>query len=316
MKKASTWHRAILVLPMLVIGSVSTAAADPGLLLVAHGSPRPEWNEPVLDLGRRVAEEALKGGRFKVVRTAMLEAAQPNIPTAVAELEAAGCDRIVAVPLFIAPSGHSLYDVPAALGILSSPEMNASLAAEGLKAARPKVPVVLTQTLDEGHLLPDYACQQVRSLSRSPTDEAVVVLVHGDSEHQPHIDRLLRRVATRCCGETGIRDGDWAYVGVGQEYTTNGVAAIRAAAGRKPRVLVVGLYLSSTAKSFHERALQTWRQQQPGYDPFHGKDVVFSEAALVDQLGLVQWIIEAAKAALPDAPRNAGSPARATEHTP
>jgi sirohydrochlorin ferrochelatase len=83
---------------VLLVAISSSACADPGLLLVAHGSPSPEWNRPVLDLGTRVAEEVAKRGGFKAVRTALLEAAQPDVPTAVAELESAGCDRIIAVP--------------------------------------------------------------------------------------------------------------------------------------------------------------------------------------------------------------------------
>ena len=287
-----------LALMVAVGGAASPAPADPGLLLVAHGSPSPEWNRPVLDFGRRVAEEVEKSGRFKAVRTAMLEAAQPDIPTAVAELESAGCDRIVAVPLFVAPTGHTHFDVPAMLGIYSSPRTAAVLSQEGAKAARPRVPIVLTQTMSEGEVLRKYALDQVRKLSKSPKDEAIVLLAHGDAEHQLLADRLMRQVATCCCGTAGIGYGDWAYIGVGQEYLTHGVAAIKTALEHKKRVLVVGLYVSSNASRIHQRCVATMRQRGSGTDLFAGSDVVMSDDAIVTQPEFLRWVLDAAHAAL------------------
>ena len=158
------------MLPLMVVlgGARSQAIADPGLLLIAHGSPNAEWNKPLLDFGRRAAEEAGKGGRFKAVRTAMLEAAKPDVPTAVAELEAAGCDRIVAVPLFVAASGHTHFDVPAALGLYWSETTAAALAAEGAKPARPKVPITRSPPTRTKVSMPACASTKGRSSARSP----------------------------------------------------------------------------------------------------------------------------------------------------
>ena len=47
--------------------------AQPGLLLIAHGSPSEAWNKPVLDLGKKVEALASTEGKFKAVRTAFLE---------------------------------------------------------------------------------------------------------------------------------------------------------------------------------------------------------------------------------------------------
>jgi hypothetical protein len=307
---------AVAITSALVTASVP-ASADPGLLLVAHGSPSASWNKPVLDFGSRVAEQVRKHGRFQAVRTAMLEAAQPDVPTAVAELEAAGCDRIIAVPLFVAPSGHTHFDVPAVLGLYTSPRAVAALAEERAQAARPRVPIMLTQTMSEGDVLQEYASAQVRKLSRSPRDEALVILAHGDPEHHLLVDRLMRRVTTHCCGAAGIGYGDWAYVGVGQEYPTHGMAAIQSALQKKQRVLVVGLYLASSAQRIHQRSAATvhdmTHQRQPDAPQFHGRDVVFSSEPIVEHPGLLRWVESAANAALgtprtqSDAPSNRGA---------
>jgi len=286
-----------LALTTLLAQTGPQASADPGLLLIAHGSPSPEWNKPVLDFGARVAEEARKTGRFRAVRTAMLEAVKPDVPSAVAELESAGCDRIVAVPLFVAPSGHTHFDVPAVLGIYRSEKTDAVLAAEGVKPARPKVPVVLAPTLLESGVLRAYVLDQVRKLSRSPKDEAIVLLAHGDAEHHLLVDRMIREVATHCCGETGIRHADWAYIGVGQEYPTQGVGAIRSALEHKKRVLVVGLYVSTCAAKIHRRSVGARPRATPASDPLEGKDVVFSDESILAHPELLRWVLKIAEAA-------------------
>ncbi len=301
MKTAFRIALSLVALAAAWLGQGSRAGADPGLLLVAHGSPSPAWNQPVLEFGRRAADELLRQGRFKAVRLAMLEAAQPDVPTALAELEAAGCTRIVAVPLFVAPSGHTHFDVPAVLGLYTSPRTAATLAAEQAHAARPKVPVTLTQTMCEGDLLEQYAADQVRKLSQRPKDEALVILVHGDPEHHLLIDRRMRQIATYCCGTTGIAYGDWAYIGVGQEYPTQGLAAIHSALEKKGRVLVVGLYLGSSAQQIHERSAamaHRLAQHQPDMPSIHERDVAFSREPILSYAGLLDWVQSTANAAL------------------
>lgn len=295
-------HLVAVALTVVVESAASTAWADPGLLLIAHGAPRPEWNAPVLEFGRKVAEEAKRTGRFKAVRTAMLEAVQPDVPTSVAELETEGCDRIVAVPLFIAPTGHTLFDVPAVLGNYSSPEIKAALAKEGGAVARSKVPITLTQTLDEA-VLSSYALDQVRKLSNSPADEAIVLLAHGDEDHHRLVDGLLRRIATYCCGRAGIDYGDWAYVEVGQSYLKEGVPAIMKAAAQKKRVLVVGLYVSSSAMSIHQRGTKGLHSTPPAIARFFkGHEVAFSKEGVVAHPDALGWVLKAAQSALEPPP--------------
>jgi len=275
--------------------AVSLAAADPGLLLVAHGSPSAEWNKPVIEFGRRAAAEIKKDGRFKAVRIAMLEAAQPNVPTAIAELESEGCDRIVAVPLFVAPSGHTHFDVPAVLGIYSSPTVAATLASEGVKPAKPKVPIILTNTLSDGDVLQKYALAEVRKLSKTPQEEAIVILVHGDPEHQLLVERMLRHVTTYCCGEAGISYGDWVSIGMGQDYQAETAPVIKAALEHKKRVLIVGLYLSTTASAIQQLSAKAANPHHPPL-PFSQQTVALSDAAVVDHPELLlRWISETTK---------------------
>jgi len=297
----------LLIYGALTMGT-GTARAEPGLLLIAHGAPRAEWNQPVLQFGAQVAEKVRASGRYRAVRTALMEFAQPDVPTAVAELEAAGCDRIVAVPLFVMPSGHTHFDVPAVLGIYTSTQTAATMAAEGARAAQPRVPILLTATMAEGLLLEEYALHQVRALSQKPQEESLVVLAHGDEEHHAMIERTLRRVTSHCCGQSGISYADWACVGVGQEFAARGVPAITRAAEARKRVLVVGLYLGSSAADISRRGRTNSQHGGVRPDPFEGQPVAFSTIPLVAYPGLLDWSVDAARRALEAPP--AAAPAR------
>jgi hypothetical protein len=272
------------------------ASGDPGLLIVAHGSSSAAWNEPVLQLEKKIGEKLRPGGAFREVRTAFLEFAEPDVPTRVKELEQAGCDRIVAVPLFIAPSGHSHFDVPAVLGVYDSPSIRESIAEEGGTVAVPKVPVVLTGTMAEGDCLDAFALEEVRALSKAPKDEGIVFLLHGDGGHSGLIEDMMRRIGTRCCGEAGIGYADWASIAVGQEYAERGIPAIQSALERKKRVLVIGLYVSTSAKRIHEQAMQGLRDHagRPQADPFKDRDVAFSDRALISSPAMLQWVVDSA----------------------
>lgn len=277
-----------LVLPV----NQGSAMGQTGVLLIAHGSPSPQWNRPVLELGVQAGQRIAGKSGVKAVRMAMLESAEPSVDAAVRELEAAGCRQIVAVPLFIAASEHTLVDVPAALGIYWSPSVAAAMRSEGLVPARTNVPIMLTAPLSEGSLLETYVLRQVQELSKSPRDEAIVLLAHGDPDHQPQIERLLRRIVTHACGRVGVDYGDWACVGVGQEYGAQGIPAIQRAAEAKDRVLVVGLYLGLSAEKLHQR----WLAQASHHgasketNPLDGRDVVFSKLPLVECPELLDWI--------------------------
>lgn len=76
------------------------------LLLMAHGSPRPEANEDVL----RVAE--LLRERFPIVVVGYLDCNEPDIPAAIDQCVAAGATSIAAVPYLLHSGRHFLIDLP------------------------------------------------------------------------------------------------------------------------------------------------------------------------------------------------------------
>lgn len=81
------------------------------LLIMAHGSPRPEANDDI----RAVAEVVRERGIFALVTIGYLDCNAPDIDTAIDEAVAAGARSITAVPYFLHTGKHLLRDLPAAL---------------------------------------------------------------------------------------------------------------------------------------------------------------------------------------------------------
>jgi protoheme ferro-lyase len=274
----------------------------PGLLIIAHGAPMSFWNAPVLSLGKKVAELNKKENAFHAVYTSLLEFTQPDIATGVEFLEKAGCDHIIAVPLFIAPSSHTHFDLPAALGIYTSPEIRKILKSEGARIACPKIPVTVTQTLDAGNILDQFALSEFKRLSKDPENEALVLLSHGCPDHEKLVEQMMRRVMTFCLGKTAISRGDWGYCEMGQNYGTEVLPILARAAAAKKRVIVVTLYVSSSAKSVHKRAMKGMKgpMGMKFENPLKGHDIVFSDRGFVTFPSAASWVLDMGKSAISD----------------
>ena len=78
--------------------------AKTALVVIAHGSPSESWNQQVLALESRLSQMELPG--IDYTRVALMEFAQPDIPSVIRDCELQQIDTVFALPLFIAPSGR------------------------------------------------------------------------------------------------------------------------------------------------------------------------------------------------------------------
>jgi len=62
-----------------------------------------------------------------------MEFTEPSIASVIKDFEEKGITKVFALPLFIAPSGHSIYDIPTILGLYFDKEMIDELKDEGIK---------------------------------------------------------------------------------------------------------------------------------------------------------------------------------------
>ncbi len=276
-----------------------------GLLIVAHGSPSGEWNKPVADLEQAVKKGLGPDSGFSVVRVVFMEFSQPSVADGVKECELAGCRRIIAVPLLIAPSSHSLWDIPALLGLYGNAAMEEELIKEGARIIRSDLPITLTATIEDSGLIERIMLKRVAELSKDPNNEAIVLLAHGDDVTSPLWDKLMRRTTTFICGRMGISYGDWIYAGVGQSYD-KAVSAIARAGEYRKRIIVAGAYLSMGVDTMHARWLKQFHSASgatPGPEnPLKDLDVVLCEAGVLPDPSVSQWIVDVSKGELARTP--------------
>ncbi|NMC21832.1 MAG: hypothetical protein GYA33_15590 [Thermogutta sp.] len=286
----------------LVLATYGMVMANPrpvigqtGVVVIAHGSPSPRWNRAVADAVEKVQEQLAEEPGVGGTRLAYLEAVRPGIADAVSELTADGCRRIVAVPMFIAASGHVLYDIPVVLGVLHDPAVAQTLQEEGITLVSPTVPITLTPPLSEGRCLDAYAVAEAKRLSQDPKREAVLLLLHGDDDFRPKLDRLAQRVIHSVQREVGVSSGDWCYIGTGHHYGSGAVPKIKQAAAEGRRVLVVALFAATSARQLHEGWVQ---KEAGGNDPFQGPDVAFSDRILTEHPALIDDLLAFARGAV------------------
>ena len=90
-----------------------TALTDPrsALLVLVHGTPRPESNGPIW----QVVEEVRSRGVYPIVEVGFMECNEPGIPAAIASCVEQGAQKIVAVPYFLHTGNHVADDLPTAI---------------------------------------------------------------------------------------------------------------------------------------------------------------------------------------------------------
>jgi sirohydrochlorin ferrochelatase len=81
-----------------------------GIIIVDHGSRRPESNELLEQLVKLFAQRFKE--RYAIVEPAHMEIAEPSIATAYARCAQRGAQRIAVIPYFLGPGKHWTEDIP------------------------------------------------------------------------------------------------------------------------------------------------------------------------------------------------------------
>lgn len=80
------------------------------LLIVAHGSRRPESNDEIRALAQKAAARA--GDAYAHVGSAFLELAEPSIPDGIQHCIDQGATDVTIMPFFLSAGRHVVTDVP------------------------------------------------------------------------------------------------------------------------------------------------------------------------------------------------------------
>lgn len=316
----------LVILGMLV---ARTAYADPGILLLAHGGAA-EWNTRVTDLAAQV-------DRTRPTEVAFGMATRANMQTAVDRLVARGATEIVAVPLFVSSWSSVITsteyllglraEAPAALAIYakmnhtppgatatagSSPAEHQGHHApeDGMSPVKSPVPIRMTAALNDHPIVADILASRARSISKSPSSEALVIVAHGPNGDEEN-RRWLSDMAS-LAGRIGSSDTfasinyltlrDDAAKPVRDQATAElrELVSTRAQAGR--RVLVVPLLVSFGGI---ERGLRA---------RLDGLTYTMAAAGLMPDDRLVTWVL--AMAGQTTQPQTFGAGVSLTETTP
>ena len=284
--------RLSILLPLLMCALMLQAKS--ALVVIAHGSPMMSWRKPVLALESKVDSlvKAKKMDNISYVRVAMMEYTEPTVASVIKDCEKQGIDTVFALPLFIAPSSHSEEDLPNLLGLKFTPEVREELAEEGTTLVNSPIHIVLGPTLYSTDILEKVMLNNVKQMSQKPADEALLLVAHGDPERIGFWQMLLYRTCEYVKKNTGITyaDGELIEMGTGMEKEM--LPLIEKAAKEKKRVLVQGIYLTSTIAGMARR--NNMEQKQADIVKRYGTQVVYSENGILPNASeaVAEWIVE------------------------
>ncbi len=287
----------ILIAILFTVSGFASAEEKLGLIVIAHGSPRAEWNGPVLDLEGEIKDIFSDGGNnpFTEIRVALMEFNEPSIATVVNDMQKHGIDRLLAIPLFIAPSGHSFFDIPTILGLYHNKPITESIIDEGISIVNTKMNITVGATLNNGGILKEIILDRVKELSSAPDSEGVIILAHGDSHFSPIWEALCREIGSYVCAKTGIEYVDFAFVAVGQSFITDGVPVISRAAEKRAKTIVVGLYVSMGVANMSQNSALDFRKMKfTAEDALRGKNILFAKRGLLPDSRVSMWLVEQA----------------------
>lgn len=273
-----------------VMLSVSLIQAKTALVIIAHGSPSHAWNGPVLRLESKLDSLHIPG--IDYCRVALMEYSEPHIATVMADCERQHVDTVFALPLFIQPSSHSEQDIPNILGLRFNAITQAELKEEGLATVHTSMHVVEGPTLDSGDLLQRCLLKQVENLSKDPDNEALLILAHGDPEYLGFWEAMLAESAEYVRQHTKITHIGTGLVEMGQQMVTDVSPLLQDAAKHKRRILVQGVYLTSSVYGMAAR-FGLIKQQSDILKAYPSTEVVYGKTGLLPDFtdDICQWIV-------------------------
>ena len=116
------------------------------LIIIAHGSRRPQSNDEVRHLAKELNHHA--GERFSSVGCAFLELAYPSIPEAIDAAVAAGARELHLVPYFLSAGRHVAHDIPDAIDKKRRQYPNIVIHLHPHLGSSPAMPAFVLNTID------------------------------------------------------------------------------------------------------------------------------------------------------------------------
>lgn len=260
------------------------------ILLVNHGSRSPVWRKMLLDMQSDVIDELLDIADVAQVRTGFMEYTEPSIATQLRELDKAGIERILVVPLLLTISDHSFDDIPGICGQVDSPELLAGLADENIEVYRPAARVEFAPLLDFSGLVRTNLARRVRSIigrgSDGPTT-GLVLVGYGSAEYDDDWNRFFETTRAGAAVDLPIAASTHAWCGHLVDYKkTPTLDAINTMLDVTERVVVMP-QLVSYDPMFQERIIG--RAVRECNDPSR---VLYANDAILPEPAVGRWVVQ------------------------
>lgn len=190
---------------------IALAQDKVGVLVLAHGGSKSEWNEMVM----RAAEPLREN---HPVQIAFGMANPHTMQPALDRLEAAGVDKIVVIPLFISSHSPIIRQTEYLLGLRDSladppmlimhhgnmdhdkPHMTAQTRSMGLQPLDFQAQITMTQALDDHPIVARILHERILEMSTDPSKETILIVAHGPNDEADNrkwvqtMDRLADQV--------------------------------------------------------------------------------------------------------------------------
>ncbi|MEW5926050.1 MAG: CbiX/SirB N-terminal domain-containing protein [Gemmatimonadota bacterium] len=261
------------------------AAKPVGTLLIAHGGG-PAWDAQV----QTVASMVNTGGPVEVSFLMGPGAKTHRFQDAARRLAEKGAGEIVVVPLLVSSHSGHYQQIRYLAGQTDSldAQMHHHLHMGGIERADVRVPIRLTQAIDDAPEVARVLAERARALATAPREQALFLVGHGPNSAEDHAGwmRHLRPVADSVKAATGFRDVKVGLVrdDAPAEVRAEAVRGIRETielqhlATGKP-VVVVPVLISTGSVS---------REKLPR--DLAGLPIVYRGDALLPHAGMARWV--------------------------
>ncbi len=266
----------LLSLPVVLLAAAPARAEELGVLVLAHGGTA-RWNHAVQDT---VADARLPYPTQIAFGMGMHPGEAQQLQQAVDALERQGVSRIIAVPLLISSASEVMRQYQYLLGLQDHGPWEAHV-----RPVTHRVPVTLTDPLDDDPAVADVLVERAAALSRNPAEETVVLIAHGPNSDEDNarwlavMERLAQQVRTegrfRSVIPMTMRDDAPQPV---QAEATRRMRQVIQEESRAGRALVVPLLLASGG-------VEAKIPQR-----LHGLHYAYAGQALLPHPKLAQWI--------------------------
>lgn len=118
-------------------------APQRGLIILAHGSRDPAWPAPFIAL----AEQLRRQQPQLQVACAYLQLCPPDLPSAAAALQQAGCRQIAIAPMFLGLGTHIRQDLPQHLAALQAAHPDCQFSLLPVLGESPAMQALMAQEL-------------------------------------------------------------------------------------------------------------------------------------------------------------------------